>query len=311
MPRNLATHRTAFTLVELLVVIAIIGILVGLLLPAVQMVRSAARRSACQNNCKQIGLAILSYESANAKFPPGQFWTAVVGSSNRLDYSWSSQILPYIEANNIFDGIDFSKPYTAAQNIAFAAETVPGYLCPSTAERDGNRQGDVIINFGGVTGQNLGCIDYMGLAGPSSSEKNPVTDEDYQRQHGILIGTKGLENFDALLVPPAVTFASITDGSSNTMMVAECTGRGTEAEDDDPNGAWISGKNITHLQGKVNNKKAKSSWNDELIFSEHAGGANALHCDGSVHFLTTDLSKKSLLALSSRDGGEPPVEFQD
>ena len=307
MPRYSTARKKAFTLVELLVVIAIIGILVAMLLPAVQMVRAAARRSSCQNNCKQIGLAILNYESANMKFPAGQFWTAPEGDSNRLDYSWSSQILPYIEANNIYDGIDFSQPYTAATNAGFAAETVPGYLCPSTSERDGDRQGDVIVRSNG----NLGCIDYMGLAGPSSSEKNPVTDQDYDRQQGILTGTKGLDNFATLLVPPAVTFALITDGSSNTMMVTECTGRGTEAEDDDPNGAWISGKNITHLQGKVNGKKAKSSWNDELIYSEHTGGANALFCDGSVHFLSSDLSKKSLLARASRNGHEPGFEYQD
>ena len=311
MPHHSTTRKDAFTLVELLVVIAIIGILVALLLPAVQMVRAAARRSSCQNNCKQIGLAILNYESANMKFPPGQFWTAVEGDANRLDYSWSSQILPHIEGNNIYDGMDFSQPYTAGGNIGFAAQTLPGYLCPSTSERDGDRQGDVIINFGGVGGRNLGCIDYLGLAGPSSNEKNPMTDEDYRRQQGILTGTKGLENADTLLVPPAVTFALVTDGSSNTMMVSECTGRGTEAEDDDPNGAWVSGKNITHLQGKVNGKKAKSSWNDELIYSEHSSGANALHCDGSVHFLSSDVSKKSLLALSSRDGGEPAFDYED
>ena len=308
MPRNPTSRRNAFTLVELLVVIAIIGILIGMLLPAVQMVRAAARRSACQNNCKQIGLAILNYESGNMKFPPGQFWTAPEGDSNRLDYAWSSLILPYIEANNVYDGIDFKQPYTAASNVAAAASTVPGYLCPSTSERDGDRQGDLIISADGVE---LACIDYMGLAGPSSGEENPATGEDYERQQGILTGTKGLENFATLLVPPAVKFAMITDGSSNTMMVTECTGRGTEAEDDDPNGAWVSGKNITHLQGKVNGKKAKSSWNDELIYSEHTGGANALFCDGSVHFLSSDVSKKSLLARASRSGDEPSFEYID
>ena len=87
-------------------------------------------------------------------------------------------------------------------------------------------------------------------------------------------------------------------------MVTECTGRGTEKEDDDPNGAWVSGKNITHLQGEVNGKSASSSWNDELIFSEHRGGANGLNCDGSVHFLSENISERVLLAKASRDGGE-------
>lgn len=135
-----------------------------------------------------------------------------------------------------------------------------------------------------------------------------MTGEDYERQHGILIGTKGLVNADTLLVPPAVTFALITDGSSNTMMVTECTGRGTEKEDDDPNGAWVSGKNITHLRGEVNAKSPSSSWNDELIFSEHRGGTNGLNCDGSVHFLSGNTSERVILAITSRDGGEVDLE---
>lgn len=302
---NKATRlNRAFTLVELLVVIAIIGILIGMLLPAVQMVRAAARRTACQNNIRQVGVAILNYESAHSKFPPGQSWTEEEGDPNRLDYSWQARILPHMEANNIYDGINFSLPYLDPSNLASAASVVPGYLCPSTSSRDGDRQEDLIINFGGVSGRNLGCTDYMGLAGPSSKETNPVTGEDYERQQGVLTGTKGLINADTLLVPPAVTFASISDGSSNTMMVSECTGRGTEKEDDDPNGAWVSGKNITHLQGEVNGKKASTSWNDELIYSEHPGGANALYCDGSVHFLSTNVSEESLLARCSRNGGE-------
>ena len=311
MPLNLSNRRSAFTLVELLVVIAIIGILIAMLLPAVQMVRAAARRSACQNNCKQIALAILNHESAHGKFPPGQIWTAPEGDSNRLDYAWSSLILPHIEANNIYDGIDFSIPYTAPQNEIAAAGVIPGYLCPSTADRDGDRQGDVIVNFGEVEGRNLGCIDYLGLSGPSSDEDNPVSGEKYDRQQGILTGIKGLENEATLLVPPAVKFAMITDGSSNTMMLSECTGRGTEASDDDPNGAWISGKNITHLRGKVNAKKAKSSWNDERIYSEHTGGSNAAYCDGSVHFLSSDLTENSILVRASRNGNEPGDEYPD
>lgn len=301
---NSRSRGQAFTLVELLVVIAIIGILVGMLLPAVQMVRGAARRTACQNNIRQIGIGILNYESAHSQFPPGQWWTAIDGDPNRLDYSWAAKILPHVEANNIYDAIDFKQPYLAANNLPSAAEVVPGYICPSTAQRDGDRQGNLVLNPRGVSGVELGCIDYLGLAGPSSNEENRVTGEDYERQHGILIGTKGLDNADTLLVPPVVTFALIIDGASNTMMVTECTGRGTEKEDDDPNGAWVSGKNITHLQGEVNGKSASSSWNDELIFSEHRGGANGLNCDGSVHFLSENISERVLLAKASRDGGE-------
>ena len=168
---SLRTRARAFTLVELLVVIAIIGILIGMLLPAVQMVRGAARRAACQNNIRQIGVAVLNYESAHSQFPAGQWWTAVDGDPNRLDYSWLSSILPHIEANNIFDAMDFDQPYLAATNLPSVAEIVPSFLCPSTAARDGDRQEDLILNAGGISGADLGCCDYMGLAGPSQARK--------------------------------------------------------------------------------------------------------------------------------------------
>lgn len=293
----------AFTLVELLVVIAIIGILVGLLLPAVQAVRAAARRAQCQNNLRQIGLAVLNYESAHMKFPPGQQWTNVEGQPNRLDYSWMSLILPQIEQGNVYDEIDFERPYLDTFNANVVDTVIPAFLCPSTAERDKQRNAFDVIPDYESTGVTLGCTDYMGSAGPSSSRENPDTGEDYERQQGILIGTKGLAGEEVLLVPPPVRIGSVTDGTSNTMMVTECTGRGTE-KDDDPHGSWVSGKNIAHMEGTVNGKSAKDSWNDERIFSEHAGGANAVRVDGSVHFISESVQQEVILMMASRSGGE-------
>src|SRR5664280_2834655 len=110
-------HRpAAFTLVELLVVITIIGILISLLLPAVQAAREAARRLQCQNNLKQIGLALLSYESSNDMFPPG----GLAGSGSTNGYSWWVRILPYVEQGNIFSQLNWqtgwlpSNPHDAA-----------------------------------------------------------------------------------------------------------------------------------------------------------------------------------------------------
>ena len=98
--------RRGFTLVELLVVIAIIGILIGMLLPAVQMVREAARRTQCANNCRQMGLAVLNYESANMVFPPGWATGTINDPLDEPGWGWAVPALPFMEQGNVFDQID-------------------------------------------------------------------------------------------------------------------------------------------------------------------------------------------------------------
>jgi len=128
-----ATAKNAFTLVELLVVIAIIGVLVGLLLPAVQTAREAARRSACQNNLRQLGLALQNFESAKKAFPPSASST---GTGN-APWSGQSLLLPFVEGDTIFKKIDFSQPYSAQANKdlfppnGVAAQRVDLLVCPS------------------------------------------------------------------------------------------------------------------------------------------------------------------------------------
>ena len=128
-----AASRTAFTLVELLVVIAIIGALVGLLLPAVQAAREAARRSACQNNLRQLGVALHNFDSANRYFPPSS-WAASTASD---PWSGQARMLPYMEGDSLFKKVDFSKPYSdpANKNLfppnGVAALKVEVLVCPS------------------------------------------------------------------------------------------------------------------------------------------------------------------------------------
>jgi prepilin-type N-terminal cleavage/methylation domain-containing protein len=125
MPRPCC--RRGFTLIELLVVIAIIAILIGLLLPAVQKVREAASRLRCQNNLKQIGLALHNYESSNGRFPPAGVYPVAATAGDA--WSVQAQILPYIEQANLYQLVNFS----AAANTqdAVTRQRIPIYVCPS------------------------------------------------------------------------------------------------------------------------------------------------------------------------------------
>ena len=308
------TQRCGFTLVELLVVIAIVGLLIGLLLPAVQAARESSRRASCKNNLRQVGLAMLNYDSQHGKYPPGKRWSRPRTDPLTFDFSWSSILLNYVEEQSLHDLIDFNIPLTAPENQPATSIVLPIYLCPSTSRievhRDDNAQ---LFDLDGQPGEGLGCIDYLGISGPDKDKTNTATGLEYGSQRGILLGTKGLENGKFLTEPPAVTAAKIVDGLSNTICIVECTGRGVDIRSDGEivlNGAWASGSNISHINKGVNTEEPPDAWVDERIFSEHPGGAHALACDGSVHFLQDAIDPGIVLVLCSRDGGETdPVAF--
>jgi prepilin-type N-terminal cleavage/methylation domain-containing protein len=300
--------RPAFTLVELLVVVAVIGILLALLLPAVQAARESGRRTQCKEHLHQVGLAFLNFESANKKFPPGKKWSRPRNDPQTFDYAWSSILLDYVEEQALHDLIDFNLPLTSPTNLPATSQAIPIYLCPSTDRVEAHRSPDgKLFNLGGVPGEGLGCIDYLGVSGPDKDTLHPATGEEYGRQRGVLLGTKGLPNGNSLVEPPAITVAKITDGLSKTICMVECTGRGVTMKDgvvENLNGAWASGSNISHINKSVNAEEPPDVWEGERIFAEHPGGAHALVCDGSVHFLSEDVAELVIMYLCSRDGGE-------
>ena len=133
--RRFHSSRTGFTLVELLVVIAIIGILIALLLPAVQAAREAARRSQCTNNLKQIGLALQNYHDTFKTFPPVSiFGQAGPYPQRAYHHTWCTAILPFMEQQPLYDSVDLRLPAWGASKQAIVGTVVPAFLCPSDLE---------------------------------------------------------------------------------------------------------------------------------------------------------------------------------
>ncbi len=329
--------RRGFTLVELLVVIAIVGILIGLLLPAVQKVRDAAARTQCQNNLEQIGLALHNYHDTQQSFPPGYIdGNTDPNSTPDRDvgpgWGWASFILPYVEQQNVYHQINFSVGVGLGSNAAVCLLPLKVYLCPadSTQQTFTVWPTNVLVAHGNYVGCNGWEECFNGAGG--NPQGGSGTDG--------LGGGYGMAGVGLFYRNSHNRIANVTDGLSNTIFVGErcaahspatwtgavtggrCpawmstvpwtppytppaqapdSGNGTAYDNADYDEALVLGHcNATHLPSADN-----PFYDPDTFWSLHAGpGANFLFGDGSVHFLVGSIDPNTYQALGTIAGGE-------
>jgi prepilin-type N-terminal cleavage/methylation domain-containing protein/prepilin-type processing-associated H-X9-DG protein len=301
--------RKGMTLIELLVVIAIIAVLIGLLVPAVQKVREAASRMACANNLKNLGLALHNYHGDHAQFPPGA--VGPLGPdfpefAGLKHHGLGTYLLPYLEQQALAcqyrrDLSWFDPPNQAVVNMQLKI-----WQCPSA---QANRLQDGLLPT--VTPPTLdlfngtaACGDYAGVL---------RTDAELARR-GLIDPAASYEG--AFQINRTTRLADILDGTSNTILMAECAGRPQlwQGRKQVPN-VWLSGgpwasRNLLWCKGSTPDGSAPygpcaiNCTNDREVYSFHSGGANVAFADGSVRFLSADLSIRVFARLVTRAGGE-------
>ena len=325
-----------FTLVELLVVIAIIGILIGMLLPAVQQVREAARRVTCANNMRQMSLATLNYESAHGKFPSTWEVPGGVNTGNVAGWSVQAQILPFLEQGNLYDKIDFSLDYTSQPLLDLGdglmrlqASRIEVYLCPSEPNDRLRLQNGEAYHY---------PLNYVANAGtwfvydPSNGRVGP--------------GAMGANS--------KLSIAAVSDGTSNTLLYSEVkaytpyfrnqgiggdvpmptspgavAGLGGDFKTNSGHTEWVDGRAhqtsftatfapntlVPYTDGGIeydvdwtNMQEGKSqsvkTFAAVTSRSYHPGGVNTARVDGSVSFESSNIDLLTWQSMATRDGGE-------
>ena len=313
--REKQKKQSGFSVVELLITTAVFVILVGLLLPTIQRVREAGRRLTCQNNLKQIGLATTQFASAHReRLPPGR-----IQKQNFKTISWSSFFLEFMDHvdcqatwapvpepdlvrddSRLFLNADFRSPV----NQKATTTKISQYLCPSVSREESSRQNDAISELGEF--YRMACIDYSGNAGVNPNETHYLDHrgQSYPANTGVLL----LREVGS--VNEGVSYHSITDGISQTILVFEWSGVGLGGGH--ARGVWASGLNCNYVGHAHRNvalikplpTKVWDAGPNVPMFSDHPGGINILLCDGSVRYLSTSTENHVVLALLTRASGE-------
>ncbi len=311
--------RPAFSLVELLVVIAIVGVLVALLLPAVQSAREAARRTTCSNNIRQLALSLLAYESSQGRLPAatlvesGTNTTACVGCWNPWDEagqgsaayaashkaggtSWVLEILPHIDQTSIANQWNWLT--NVRGNAAVAQTDIAGFYCPS--RRSGVRSADdnsMLLDSSWVGGG----IDYAGCYGQLDGFHDDATTEQHRFVHR---GSNPQVLGGPFRANTGVTLAAIRDGQTNQILLAEAqrlpvtTAAAESAKSQDGWAVGGAATLFTTVSAAINDGHFESAG------SEHSGGATIALADGSVRFLSDSINSTVYPLLGSMADGQ-------
>ena len=301
-----SARRRAFTLIELLVVIAIIAILVALLLPAVQQAREAARRTACKNNLKQIGLALQNYHDVHSAFPPGWIAVNAFGFPSAHDgYSgigWAAMILPQMEQDNAWRLFNPRASLIDPVNTAFIRVQMPSYKCPSDPQPEFF---DLVEEGGSAVLARAPIANYVGsfgtedLHGCENAPGNaPVT------RTGQCIGD------GYFFHNSKVRIADVTDGGSNTFIVGERrTNRQLSWYSTWPGMFAEAEEAFQRVLGVADHKPNDPHLHFDDFSSHHTGGAQFCLGDGSVRFISNSISEVVYKSLATVSGGEIVGEF--
>jgi prepilin-type N-terminal cleavage/methylation domain-containing protein/prepilin-type processing-associated H-X9-DG protein len=319
--------RAAFTLVELLVVIAIIGILVALLLPAIQAAREAARRSQCSNNLKQLGLALQNFESSRKVFPASMY----IDLTGKAWGEWGPQarLLPYIEEENLRNLIDYSQSYSAPKNLPAIAFRVATFMCPSETNDKKSFQDDMDqypLNYAANMGTWMIYNPATNLGGDGIFAPNARLGMKH-----VLDGTSKtlafseVKAFQAVLKTGGSATSTPPSDPSKLASIA-----GSNLEDEDGHTEWVEGRvhqdgftgtftpnatvpyssggkvyDVDYTSAEEGDSPSEITYAAVTSRSYHSGGTvNAAMVDGSVRSVTSDIAQSVWRGMATRNGGE-------
>lgn len=286
--------RRGFTLIELLVVIAIIGVLIALLLPAVQQARESARRAQCKNNLKQLGLALHNYSDTHRVFPSGYIYRPGSQSENAAGFGWGAMLLPFVDQKNLYEKFNWNVPIWDAANAGPRDQHLAVFLCPSDPV-----SANSFVEMGPAPETYaMGC--YVGNFGP------PDLDANQEQRSGMFSRnsstqtrdvTDGLSN--TLLCGERVNGPFRTVGAHGVHVTYETAWAGAVREYGDPSDDH--GHMVLFQSGHVPNAALSD---DRDVSAPHIGLAQFLLGDGSVRVIGENVNFGVYSAMSTRSGGE-------